>query len=286
MRIVVLGGGGFIGSHVADALNKKGHKVTIFDKKKSKWIKDGQKMVIGNILNYQALEKVIKKNQIVYNFAALADLDLAMEEPIITAKTNILGTVQALNLSRKYKIKRFIQASSLYVGTDQGGFYSCSKRAADDYVKEFNKNYHQNYTILRYGSVYGSRSDKSNGIRKILDKAIFQKKLFYNGNKKAKRKYINVLDAAEASVEILKSKYKNKSIILTGKKLRKVSEVLKFISKKLKINKKIIFKNDKNSKHYAIQPNPYKVLKAQEFKFKKAINLEEGVLSLIRELKN
>ena len=104
MRIVVLGGGGFIGSHVADVLSKKGHKVTIFDKKKSKWMKASQKMVIGNILNYQTLEKVIKKNQIVYNFAALADLDLAMEEPIITAKTNILGTVQALNLSKKYNI--------------------------------------------------------------------------------------------------------------------------------------------------------------------------------------
>lgn len=285
MKIVVLGGSGFIGSHVADVLSRKGHKVTIFDKKKSKWLKENQKMLIGDIFNYKVLEKAIKGNQIVYNFAALASLDHAMKEPLISAKTNILGTVQALNLSKKHKIKRFIHASSVYAGSNQGGFYSCSKRAADDYVKEFNKSYKLNYTILRFGSVYGSRSDKTNGLRKILDKAIWQKKIIYAGKKQAVRDYINVLDAAKASVEILKNKYKNKCIILTGQKTMKIIDFLKFLSKILKIKSKIEFKNEKSNKHYIRKPSKYLMINTQKFKFKKTVDFKLGVYSLIKELK-
>ena len=51
MKILVLGGSGFLGSHVSDILTKKGNEVRIFDTKKSKWIKKKQKMYIGKILN-------------------------------------------------------------------------------------------------------------------------------------------------------------------------------------------------------------------------------------------
>ena len=80
MQITVLGGSGFLGSHVADELSKRGHKVIIFDKKKSKWLRRDQKMLIGDIFNYKALENAIKGCQVVYNFAALADIDQAMRE--------------------------------------------------------------------------------------------------------------------------------------------------------------------------------------------------------------
>ena len=286
MKITVLGGSGFIGSHVADELSKRGNKVTIFDKKKSKWLRKDQKILIGDIFNYKALAKVIRGSQIVYNFAALADLDMAMQKPLIFARTNILGTVQALNLCRKYKIKRFIHASSIYADSNQGGFYSCSKRASDDYVEEFYKSYKLNYTILRYGSVYGSRSDKSNGVRKILDKAILGKKIIYTGSSKAVREYINVLDAARASVDVLKKSFKNKCIILTGHKSFKINEVLKFLANTLNIDSKIIFKNEKNSQHYIKKLNPYLMKRGKKFKFTKMIDFKKGINFLIKELKH
>jgi len=286
MKITVLGGSGFIGSHVADELSKRGNKVTIFDKKKSKWLRKDQKILIGDIFNYKALEKAIRGSQIVYNFAALADLDMAMQKPLISARTNILGTVQALNLCKKYKIKRFIHASSIYADSNQGGFYSCSKRASDDYVEEFYKSYKLNYTILRYGSVYGSRSDKSNGVRKILDKAIWEKKIIYTGSSKAVRKYINVLDAARASVDVLKKSFKNKCIILTGHKSFKINEVLKFLANTLNIDSKIIFKNEKNSQHYIKKLNPYLMKRGKKFKFTKMIDFKKGINFLIKELKH
>ena len=286
MKIIVLGGSGFIGSHVADALSSRGHKVTIFDKKKSKWLRRDQKMVIGDIFNYNALKNAIRSNKIVYNFAALSDMDQAMHEPLLCAKVNILGTVQALNLCHKYKVRRFIHASSIYATSSQGSFYSCSKRAAEDYLVEFNKSYKLNYTILRFGSVYGPRSDKNNGIRIILDKAISQRKIIYMGNKKAVRKYINVFDAAKACVEILKSRYENKCVVLTGQKSIKISELLKFLAKILNINSKIIFKDKKgNTGHYIKTPNLYEAKKGRGLLLRSRINFHDGLLSLIQDIK-
>ena len=286
MKIVVLGGSGFIGSHVADALSRKGHKITIFDKKKSKWLRDDQKMIVGDIFNYNALENAIRSNKIVYNFAALSDMNQAMHEPLSCAKVNILGTVQALNLCLKYKVRRFIHASSIYATSSQGGFYSCSKRAAEDYLVEFNKSYKLNYTILRFGSVYGPRSDKNNGIRIILDKAISQRKIIYMGNKKAVRKYINVLDVARACVETLKSRYENKCIVLTGQKTIKITELLKFLAKVLNINSQIIYKDEKgNTGHYIKTPNSYKAKKGRGLLLKSRINFHHGLLHLIQDIK-
>ncbi len=282
MKIVVLGGSGFIGSHVADQLSKDGHNVTIFDKKKSKWLRSDQKIIIGDIFNFYTLEKAIKGNQIVYNFAALSDMEKSLDAPLKSAKVNILGTVQALNICHKYKVKRFIHASSIYSISDQGGFYSCSKRASEDYVVEFNKRYKLNYTILRFGSVYGERADKSNGLRKILDKAIFKKKIVYIGNKKSIRRYINVLDAARSSVEILKNKYRNKFIILTGNNSTKISQLLDFISKHLNIKSKIIYKNIKNyGGHYIKKPTPYKSKKGRRLLYKPQNNFNDDLVNLI-----
>ena len=82
MKITVLGGSGFVGSHVADKLTEAGHKVIIYDLKKSKYLKRNQKMVIGDILNKKLLEQVISKSDVVYNFAAIADIDQSISLPI------------------------------------------------------------------------------------------------------------------------------------------------------------------------------------------------------------
>ena len=99
----------------------------------------------------------------VYNFAAIADIEKAMEKPIETAKVNVLGNVMLLEACRKAKVQRYIYASSVYVYSRHGGFYRCSKQSAEHYVEEFHQSYGLNYTILRYGSLYGPRSDDRNG---------------------------------------------------------------------------------------------------------------------------
>ena len=74
-KIIVFGGGGFLGSHVADYLTKDGHDVTIFDIQESKHINNKQKMIIGDILNEGQVKKALEGNQYVYHFAGLDQID-------------------------------------------------------------------------------------------------------------------------------------------------------------------------------------------------------------------
>ena len=286
MKITVTGGSGFLGSHVADELSKRGHKVIIFDKKKSKWIRSDQKMFIGNILNPNDLENVIKNTDVVFHFAALADLDQALKNPINTVKVNILGTVQVLELCRKHNVKRFIHASTIYVNSTDGGFYRSSKKAAEDYVEEYKKIHDLNYTIVRFGSLYGQRSDDTNGVRIIVKNAIVNGQISYTGSRKTVRSYIHILDAAKACVDTLKKKYENKHVIITGKKQIKMTMFLKNLSKMLKISKKVKFQNRKVVGHYDITPFTYQFKKGQIFKHKSNIDIHDGILQLINEIKN
>ena len=128
----------------------------------------------------------------VYNFAGIADLDYGASQPIKSVEQNILATVNMLNLCRKYKIKRFVYASTIYVYSSKGGFYRCSKQAAENYIEEFNKKFKINYTILRYGSLYGPGASPNNGLSKIILNSIKRKKIIYEGGPNTIREYIHV----------------------------------------------------------------------------------------------
>ena len=78
-NIVIIGGSGFIGSHTADELSRQGHKVKLFDRSPSQWIRNDQEQVIGDILDRDLIGKVISGADIVYHFASIADISEAKE---------------------------------------------------------------------------------------------------------------------------------------------------------------------------------------------------------------
>tara|TARA_B100000029_G_C17574220_1_gene957639 strand:+ start:1483 stop:2355 length:873 start_codon:yes stop_codon:yes gene_type:complete len=285
MKCLITGGSGFLGSHVADELTKRGHQVTIYDKQSSNWKKSNQKIIIGDLLNYNSLEKAIKGKDIIFHFAALSDLGESLYKPIKTIKYNILGTVYALEICRKNKIKRFVHASTIYVNSNQGGFYRSSKKAAEDYVEEYKKRYGLDFTILRFGSLYGDRSNKNNGVRQIVDNALKNKEVSYIGTSKTIREYIHVRDAAKATVDILNNKYKNQHMMITGKSKIKLPYFLRTLSKILKIRKKIRFKNKRIPGHYVLSPHTYVPIKGKKFNIKSGVNFEDGLKNLVKELK-
>tara|TARA_B100000700_G_C14965432_1_gene818606 strand:- start:346 stop:1209 length:864 start_codon:yes stop_codon:yes gene_type:complete len=285
MKILVTGGSGFLGSHVADELSNRGHKVVVFDIKKSKWIRADQKMCVGSILNFKSLEKAIKGSDIIFHFAALADLDEAAHKPIQTVRKNIMGTVSILELAKKYGVKRFIYASSIYSLSVQGGFYRCSKKAAEDYIEEYYKNYGLNFTIIRYGSLYGTRTNKSNGVYKIVNDAIKNKQLQYVGSKKVIRKYINVLDASKASANTILPKYANKYVNITGERSYKVTYLLNTVSKFLKLPNRVKYLNASVTGHYIKSPKLFKLRTGINYRLSKYIKLKKGIYSLIKDIK-
>ena len=284
MKILVTGGSGFLGSHISDELLDKGHKVYIFDKKKSKFLKKKQKFIKGNLSNIKLLEKLFKNIDVVYHFAAIADIQQAMNNPNDTVKTNILSTVQLLKLCVKYKIKKFIFGSTIYVNSEDGGFYKSSKRAAENYIEEFSKLFGIKFTIIRYGSLYGERSDINNGITKVIDYAKKNGLVKYDGSKNAVRTYINVKDAAKLSTECLKRKYENKHLIIEGQQKIKISKVLKIIQNFMKIKLPIVYRNKKLIGHYVKDPNTYKWRKGIKINLKNKRIFESDLKYILSNL--
>ena len=234
-QITVLGGSGFLGSALSDLLAKKNYKVVIFDIKKKTHLKANQKFIRGSILNIKKLSKAIKGSRIVLNFAALADMDLAKDKPLDTIKINILGTVNSLILCKKFKVKKFIHASSIYANSEQGGFYASSKKAAEDYIEKFYEKFKIKFTILRFGSLYGLGSDKNNGVNLIVDKALKNNMLSYQGSSLAARSYVNISDATRACFKSISRKYDNKYLNITGKKRIKIKLLMKLLAKFMKM---------------------------------------------------
>ena len=286
MKITVFGGSGFLGSHVADRLADSKYQVTIFDKTKSNLIKKNQRFILGDILDKNKVDKAVKGSKYIYIYAGIADLDEYFDKPFQTAEVNILGLINILNASVKHNVKRIIYASTVYVNSKEGGFYKCSKKAAEDFIKEYKKLFDLDYTILRYGSLYGPRADKNNGMLKILRAAINSKQISYHGDPESQREYIHVYDAANASILPLNGKFKNESIILTGHESIKMPDLLKIIKEILNLKKPIIFKKIKYKGHYVRTPYEYIPDIGKKYIPSLHVDIGQGILDLINEIKN
>ncbi len=285
MKILIFGGAGFLGKNLAVKLANLDHKVTIFDKKKLKFKSNRIKFLKGDILNLKQVLKATKKKDIIFNFAGISDIGEAMNNPILTTKINILGSVNTLAAAKRFKVKRYIFASSIYVLSRQGGFYKSSKQSVESFIDEFNKKDKLKFTILRFGSVYGEGSDKRNGIQRLIHSAIKNKSIVYGGTSKAERRFIHIDDAVNASVDILKSKFINKRVLITGSKITKIKDLIKMIKIILKVNKKVSFKRKPMMGHYDKNPFNDVPKKQIEYKVKPTISLSKGIIKIINSIK-
>jgi UDP-glucose 4-epimerase len=285
-KAVVVGGSGFIGSHVADHLSDAGYQVTIYDQTKSLWLRDDQDMVIGNIQDGEKLNQTIIGADVVYNYAALADLNQALEQPLKTVKINILGNLNVMEACHTHGVKRFIYASTVYVHSREGGFYRCSKQASEAYVEEYQKIYGLDYTILRYGSLYGPRADKTNGLYRIVKSALDNNIVRYEGDIEAMREYIHVEDAARSSIDALKDEFINESVVLTGQEPMRVLDMLKMLAEILNLPKESVeFVENKYPGHYVRTPYAYQPKLGRRYIPPIHVDLGQGLLQVIDELR-
>ena len=287
LKAIILGGSGFLGSHICDELSANGYKTTIFDKKKSQYIKTNQKMFIGDITNSKDVNIAVKNQNFVFHFAGVSDIDECNRNPLKAIRSNIIGTTNILEAIKKNKnIKKFIFASSIYARSKQGGFYSTTKRTCESLIEDYSQKYNINYIILRFGSLYGLRANNLNSIHKLIYQGFKYKKIEREGNGLEIRNYINAKDAAKICEEILKKKYICKYFNIEGKESISIKSVIKLIANKIRINKVFYNKKKISNYHYKINPYTYKVKEAKKFRLKKSIKLSTGISEIVENLKN
>lgn len=284
MNIVVFGGSGFLGSHVADVLTDRGHDVLIFDSVKSPYLRKNQSMMVGDVLDEKAVAKAVEYMDVVYNFVALSNLDEAGEKPVETAKVNVLGNMFILEAARKRTIKRFIFSSSIYIYSDKGSFYRSSKQSCELFVEDYQKVYGLPFTILRYGSLYGPRSDDRNGIYRMLKQALMEGKISREGDGEEIREYIHVADAADLSADILKDEYANRCVIISGKEQIKIKDLLIMIREILKGQVEIEYVPAKNNVHYEITPYVFNPKLAMKIYNHEHVDMGQGILNILNSI--
>jgi UDP-glucose 4-epimerase len=282
-KVIVFGGSGFLGSHVCDKLTDDGHEVFIFDKVVSPFLNRNQVMLQGDILDKDLVQASIKNKDIVYNFAGYADLDSADGDPINTTQLNLIGNLHILEACKNSKVLQFIYASTIYVYSENGGFYRCSKQAAEIYIEEYNRKFNLNYTILRYGTLYGPRADERNSIYRYILNAIEKNSIHVNADGSELREYVHVRDAAKISARILNQKFYGKRFVITGHQAIPVKQMISMIQEilKKKINIKYSHKHDSN--HYKITPYSFVPKIGEKFSSEIYTDMGQGLIECMAD---
>jgi len=196
MNILVTGGAGFIGSHVVEALLTEGHAITIidnFDNCYDRQIKVNNiqraleysryRLYEEDILNTDALDKIIQNGnfELIIHLAAKAGVRPSISDPMSYERTNVAGTLSLLEMCRKYKIRRFIFASSSsvygnnlnvpYVEDEKISLpispYAATKRSGELLCYNYHYLFDINIYAFRFFTVYGPRQRPDMAIHKF-----------------------------------------------------------------------------------------------------------------------
>jgi UDP-glucose 4-epimerase len=284
MKVLITGGSGFLGSHVADAVSDAGHEAVVFDLKPSPWLRPDQTMALGSVLDPHAIRQAMEGCGAVYHLAAIADINDAINRPRETVEVNILGTLNMLEAARELGVNRFVFASSIYVYSNQGSFYRTSKQACEHLIHDYNERFGLDFTVLRFGSLYGPRADASNGVHRLLSQALKQQRIDYFGTGEEVREYIHVLDAAAMSVDILGPSYANQFIHLTGRERMTSRDMLSMISEIMGGRLEINLNTNGQSGHYLQTPYNYTPKLGRRLTRPTYIDLGLGLLDCLQHI--
>ena len=284
MKAIIFGGSGFLGSHVVDTLWGRGFETVVYDIVKSKHLVKGQEMIVGDILDKDKVKQAVKGCDYVYNFAGIADIEQARREPLKTIEHNTIGTTYILEACCQHRVKRFVFASSIYVYSQLAPFYRSSKQACELIIEDYQKVYGLDYTILRYGSLYGKRANPSNFIYRVIKQAMEENKITRIGDGEEIREYIHAVDAAKSSVDILSDEFKNQHVIITGTQSMKIKDLLMMVKEILNRQIDIEYLPGENADHYEITPYTFRPTIAKKLVSNCYHDLGQGLLDVAYDM--
>lgn len=286
-KAVVTGGAGFLGSHIAEELTERGYGVTIFDKRSSPWLHGDQAMIVGDILDVDSVYRAMAGADCVYHLAGFSDLNAARTQPQATARLNIEGTINLLEASRRAEVDRFVFASTVYVYSREGGFYRCSKQACEAYIEEFAYKFGLDFTILRYGSLYGPRSDDRNGVYRLLQQAARGEPIHHHGTSQDTREYIHVEDAARLSVDALEDRFANQHLVLTGQHPMRIKDLFTMFSEILGHDVPVTYEESSEGQpngHYTVTPYSFQPRVGRKLTTNLSVDMGQGILQILEDI--
>jgi UDP-glucose 4-epimerase len=287
-NIIVFGGSGFLGSYVVDALNEtRKYHIIVADLQKGKYIPPNVSFEKCSITQMEQVKALLEKYkpEIVYNFAALAAIDEAYDKPVETMQVNVMGNLNLLEACVQNYVKHFIYASSAYAVNTKGSFYGISKHTSEKLIEEYHKRFGLNFTIIRYGSLYGERADKNNYIYNMLKQAILSQELDLKGDGNEEREYIHAMDAAILSTEILNDeKFLNEHFILTGVEKLKRKDLFLMVSEILNGEIAINQIEKEQQGHYKITPYEFHPYRAKKLVANPYIDMGQGLVECMKSI--
>ena len=223
-KVVITGGAGFIGSHIAEELAEE-NEVLIIDnlstgkKENIKHLIDNEKIIFkkGDIRDLNFLKKEFENVDYVFHQAAVVSVPFSVENPSITNEVNVAGTLNVLTAAKENDVKKVVFASSCAVyGNNQNlplkeetlpmplSPYAASKLAGEAYCNVFAHVYGLPTASLRYFNVYGPRQDAASPYAAVIPKFIERVRngmppVIY-GDGKQTRDFIYVRDVVKANI--------------------------------------------------------------------------------------
>ena len=240
-NILITGGLGFIGSHIADELIEDNH-ITIIDNLSTGNIKnlknpenDNLKIVKEDIRNSN-LKELTTDIDYIFHLAAMASVPLSVENPIECNDVNVNATVELLKAAADNGVEKIVFSSSSAVYGENRNMplketeplmptspYAASKASCELYLKSFHDSYGLNYTALRYFNVFGPKQDKNSQYAAVIPNFISAllegKQAIIYGDGEQTRDFVYVGDVVRANIAACKSDFNGVVNVASGEKL-------------------------------------------------------------------
>jgi UDP-glucose 4-epimerase len=244
MRVLVTGGAGFIGSHVVDRLQARGHEPRIFDLVSSPHHGPELDTVLGDICDPDAARRALDGCDAVIHLAAMADVDEVATDPTRTDHVNVRGTQVMLEAARDAGVRRFVYASTIWVYGDAVApdaldedahlglpkhFYTATKIAGEMYTATYGELYDLEWTILRFGIPYGPRARPTAVVPAFTAKALAGQPLTIAGDGTQSRRFVYVEDLADGVALSLAPVAANRIYNLVGRENTSVRSIARTI---------------------------------------------------------
>jgi UDP-glucose 4-epimerase len=243
--VLVTGGGGFIGSHLADALLERGLAVRVLDNfltGNRKNLNPRAELVEADIREPAAIEPAFAGVDCVFHTAALPRVGLSIERPVETHLVNVVGTLNVLMAARAAGVRRVVYSGSSSVYGEQAGEqpgeqprlalsetmtpnplspYALQKLMAEEYVRIFHRLYGLGALSLRYFSVYGPRMDLEGAYATVIGAFLRARRegrpLEIRGDGGQRRDFTHVRDVVRANLAAMDCAHEDGSAINVGR---------------------------------------------------------------------